>query len=273
MSNVRRAHRCAISLVALTALALAAGCGAPYKDVDLNRGQVTGNATPGDDPLASTIAAGTTASLPSDSTQSYRITDGDELEIVLFSHPEQNRFVKVRPDGRITLPYLGELVAQGKTTTDLAQEIQKGYTEVLIQPRVDVIVNQLGGRFYLLGEVRNPGEYAYERRLSLLQAVARAGGFTDTAQLTNFVLIRRRPDGGGVAAILDFRQYIADPKKRGDVEVLPYDIVWVPKDKLSRWDNVARKTFIHMLEAQDVLIRGYGLIDFNNVYKNRYQAP
>jgi polysaccharide export outer membrane protein len=274
MTNTGRGRGCVRILGLLALLASAVGCADPYRDVDLNTGQVVGDTADRPDSLSAAMADTGQTALGDVAVEPYRVTDGDVLEIVFFSHPEQNRFSLVRPDGRITLPYVGELVAAGRTTTELAAQLQASYAAVLVEPRVDVLLHQLGGRFYVLGEVRSPGEFPYERRITLLQALARSGGFTNEAQLTNFVLIRRRPDGkGGAAAILDFRRYMADPKKQGDIHLEPYDIVWVPRDKLSRWDNVAQKTLMHVVAAQDVVLRGYGLANFDEVYKGRIQTP
>lgn len=274
MTNTGRFDGCVRTLGLLALLATAGGCGGPYRDVDLNTGRVVGVTAGRPDTLSAELAAASLGARAEAAAEPYHITDGDVLEIVFFSHPEQNRFSLVRPDGRITLPYVGELVAAGRTTSELAAQLQEGYSAVLVEPRVDVLLHQLGGRFYVLGEVRSPGEFPFERRVTLLQALARSGGFTNEAQLTNFVLIRRRADGGGgAAAILDFRRYMADPKKQGDIQLEPYDIIWVPRDKLSRWDNIAKKSFYNILQAQEVVLKGYGVANFDEVYKGRLQTP
>jgi polysaccharide export outer membrane protein len=203
----------------------------------------------------------------------YRIGSGDVLEVVFFTHPAQNRFVTVRPDGRITLPYVGELMARGKEPTKLAGEIQNDYSRVLVDPKVDILVNKIGGKFYVLGEVKDANQFSYERPLTILQAIASAGGYTDEAKLSSFVLIRADDKGGRFAAVFNMREYMSERKKLGDVYVQPDDIVWVPKDNISRWDNAARKAFTGLLQAEDIAIKGLGLADFNNVYGNKYLRP
>ncbi len=257
-------------ILALSAVVvLAAGCGpSAYGDVDLTH-DLDSDAHPSPEQRVLIASlADTTAGTPI-----YRIGSGDVLEVVFFTHPEQNRFVTVRPDGRITLPYVGELVARGKEPAQLSREIEKDYSEVLVQPRVDVLLNKIGGRYYVLGEVKRAGEFEYERPLTLLQAIARAGGYSDEARLSNFVLIRNDDKGGRFAAIFDFREYMIEKEKVGDIYVHPDDIVWVPKDNISRWDNAAKKALTGVIQAEDILIRGMGIADFDNVYGKGYLRP
>jgi len=245
-------------------------CGASaYTDVDLQK-DLDVSSPSHLSPEAQTFAAAPdTMNVP----PVYRIGSGDELEVVFFTHPAQNRFVTVRPDGRITLPYVGDLMARGKEPTKLASEIQRDYAKVLVDPKVDVLLNKIGGRFYVLGQVKNANEFHYERPLTLLQAIAAAGGYADDAKLSSFVLIRPDEKGGRYAAVFNMREYMSERKKLGDVYIQPDDIVWVPRDNISRWDNAARKAFTGLLQAEDLAIKGLGLADFNSVYGNRYNRP
>jgi polysaccharide export outer membrane protein len=245
-------------------------CGpSAYTDVDLTREMQPGAETelsPAAESFADPGDAAADAAI-------YRIGAGDVLEVVFFSHPEQNRFVTVRPDGRITLPYVGEIVARGMEPAALSDEIETLYAEVLVDPHVDVLMSQMGGRFYILGEVKLAGEYEYDRPITIMQAVAKAGGYTESARLTNFVLIRDDGEGGRYAAILNMREYMSSQDKYGDIYVQPEDIVWVPKDNISRWDNATGKALEGVLKAQDVIIKTMGIADFQNIYGRGYNRP
>jgi polysaccharide export outer membrane protein len=253
-----------VKLFPLLGLFIVSACGSSaYTDVNLqhdlsSKRQLTPQAQ-------SFAAAPDTMQMP----PVYRIGSGDVLEVVFFTHPAENRIVTVRPDGRITLPYVGDLLARGKEPEKLAQEIQGDYSKVLVKPRVDVLVQKLGGKFYVLGEVGHSGEFPYERPLTLLQAVATAGGYNDRAKLNNFVLIRTDDRGGRFAAVFSLRDYMSQRKKLGDVYMQPDDILWVPKDNISRWDNAARKTFASLLQAEDIVVRGLTIGNFQDVYSNR----
>ncbi len=261
------------SLLRLWPVLLLFGLGAcgssAYTDVDLQKDLDVPSASHLSPEAQTFAAAPDTMQVP----PVYRIGSGDVLEVVFFTHPDQNRFVTVRPDGRITLPYVGDLMARGKEPTKLASEIQNDYSRVLVDPKVDILVNKIGGKYYVLGEVKNANEFSYERPLTLLQAIAGAGGYSNDARLSNFVLIRVDGKGGRFAAVFNMREYMSQRKKRGDIYIQPDDIVWVPKDNISRWDNAARKLFGTVVHAEDMVYKGLQIVKFDEVYPGRYYAP
>lgn len=249
-------------------LMLAAGCGASARsDFDLNRGEARG---PNRAEAQAAFGGGMSEEPGAQEEWRYRIQGGDELEVVFFTHPDQNRFVTVRPDGYVTLPYLGDVKAEDKTPEDLAGELQETYAEVLVSPRVDVIVQKMGARFYVLGEVLQPGEFEYERRIDIMQALAAAGGYEDSARLSNIVLLRK---GYGseksFAAVLNLRDYMGSENRSGSLQVRPYDIVWVPRSNISRWDNATNQLLQGILDSQDVVIKGWSLANFKDVYERQ----
>jgi polysaccharide export outer membrane protein len=260
------------ALVVGCCLALVVGCGASArKDFDLNRGEAV------DDSAAAEVFGWddwvTSADDSSATEWNYAVGEGDRLEITFFSHPEQNRHVIVRPDGRISMPFVGEIQAAGRSATVIGEELEEKYASVLIDPVVDVIVHETGARFYVIGEVRTPGEFAFNRPVSLLQAVARAGGYSGNARLNSFVLMRRLENGQSVAAVLNFREYMQLKDRRGDIALRPFDIVWVPTDAITRMDNVAKKAFSGILGAQEIVIQGWSLANFEEVFQRGTIRP
>jgi len=262
------------ALLTMAGIAVITGCGASaHRDIDLNKGEVD-VPNPELEAIANQLFDDPWfTGAEQESTWRYTVNEGDKLEVTFFTHPEQNRFVTVRPDGRFSMPYIGEIAAAGRTAEELSEELQERYAEVLVSPRVDVLIHEMGARFYVMGEVRSGGEFIYGRPLTLSQALARAGGYTDAARLNNLVLLRRSPDGRGFAAILDFRAMMASPGNRGDIRLRPYDIVWVPRDNISRWDNVTRKLFGSVTQGEDIILRGWGLANFEDVYQKGARTP
>lgn len=256
-------------LTLLGCLALLAACGSSARsDFDLNTGEARG---PDADAAMATFAAEGRAQLEaSEKTWRYRIEGGDQLEIVFFTHPDQNRFVTVRPDGFVTLPYLGDVQAEDRTPEELSKQLQDAYSEVLVSPRVDVIVQKMGARFYVLGAVTTPGEFEYERKIDLLQALARAGGYTGEARLSNIVLLRRGyGDQKSFAAVLNLRDYLDSENRDTDISVRPYDIVWVPRSTLSKWDNATQQALRGMILSADMVLKGWSLVKFDEVFARR----
>jgi len=123
----------------------------------------------------------------------YRIGAGDVLEISTWKEPElTRREVLVRVDGRMSFPLLGDIPAAGMTPVELTETIQKGLTNYVTAPVVTVTVTNPGSqRVYVLGEVVRTGEYPLQKNLTVLQAFALAGGFTQWASKDEIILLRK----------------------------------------------------------------------------------
>lgn len=123
----------------------------------------------------------------------YHIGRQDVLEVAVWHDNDLSRTVPVRPDGKISLPLLGELDAQGKTAPQLAQEIQKKLTPYVENPKVTVIVREVNApRFSVMGEVQKPGTYALRGDVTVLEALAEAGGFNQFADQDGIVIVRQK---------------------------------------------------------------------------------
>jgi polysaccharide export outer membrane protein len=123
----------------------------------------------------------------------YRIGGGDVLEIATWKEQElTRRDVLVRVDGKISFPLLGDIAAAGMTPVELTETIQKGLTKYVTAPVVTVTVTNPGSqRVYVLGEVVRTGEYPLTKNLTVLQAFALAGGFTQWASKDEIILLRK----------------------------------------------------------------------------------
>ncbi len=126
----------------------------------------------------------------------YRIGPEDVLEISVWKNADLSKVVTVRPDGKVSLPLIGDLDAAGLTAAQLKDEIVsklKTYQETAV---VSVIVQAVNSyRIFIVGEVRTPGPYLLKTRTSILQAVALAGGFTQFASQNKIMLVRPKGDG------------------------------------------------------------------------------
>ena len=122
----------------------------------------------------------------------YKIGAGDILEITTWKEPDFSREeVLVRLDGKISFPLLNDVQAAGMTTLDLKRIIEEGLKDYVADPIVTINVKSpLSKRFYVLGEVMRTGEYALVKHLTVLQAFAVAGGFTEWASKKEIILLR-----------------------------------------------------------------------------------
>jgi polysaccharide export outer membrane protein len=121
----------------------------------------------------------------------YTILPNDTLEIFVWKEPDMSRTVLVRPDGRISLPLNQDLQAAGLNPGELKEKIEEGLREFLDVPNVTVMVAQIQSyRVYVTGKVARPGALMSEKPISVLQALALAGGFVEFANTSETVIIR-----------------------------------------------------------------------------------
>jgi polysaccharide export outer membrane protein len=156
----------------------------------------------------------------------YRLGPEDVIDVFVWKEPELSTSVVVRPDGRISLPLASELEASGKTAAELQKEIADRLAKFILQPVVNVIVKQVNSmKISVLGEVRKPDVYRIKNRVTVLDAIAMAGGFTDLAKPSHVVILRNTPKGPQRIKI-NIKQFVADDAV-APTYLLPLDTVYV----------------------------------------------
>jgi polysaccharide biosynthesis/export protein len=126
----------------------------------------------------------------------YRLVIGDKLRIEVYKDAQVSQALQVRPDGKITLPLVGDIVAAGQTPAALRDAITSSLREYITNPVVTVIVVEAQPQtISVLGEVNAPGMHPIRADTSVLEALAMAGGFKDFANTKNIVIQRRTPTG------------------------------------------------------------------------------
>ncbi|MFH1154524.1 MAG: polysaccharide biosynthesis/export family protein [Pseudomonadota bacterium] len=123
----------------------------------------------------------------------YKIGKGDVVSIITWKEPELSiERTTVRLDGKITFPLLDDVQAEGMTTIDLKQLIEKRLTKYVESPLVTVtVLETVSQKYYILGEVAKTGEYPLLKNMTVLQAFAVAGGFTEWASKSEILLVRK----------------------------------------------------------------------------------
>jgi polysaccharide biosynthesis/export protein len=140
----------------------------------------------------------------------YRLGPEDVIEVFVWKEPELTTTVVIRPDGRISLPLANELEASGKTAVQLQQEITARLSAYVVHPVVNVMVKQVNSlKVSVLGEVRRPDVYRIKNRVTVLDAIAMAGGFTDLARPNKVIVLRSTPAGPQRIKI-NIKQLVAD---------------------------------------------------------------
>jgi polysaccharide export outer membrane protein len=164
----------------------------------------------------------------------YKLQVGDGLTIKFYRNPELDQDVTIRPDGKISLPFIDEVMCAGLTPSELDAAITRRYAGELAIPDITVIVTALGGhRVYVDGEVTKPGMVELSGGMTVLAAVSSAGGFTPRAIREQVIVIRRDVTGKPTGHAVDLKQVIFGKASDGDVLLQPFDIVYVPRSKIA----------------------------------------
>ena len=160
---------------------------------------------------------------------SYKIGSGDILEITTWKEPDFSRDeVLVRIDGKITFPLLGVIQASGRTPLQVKKDIETGLKDFVESPVVTVTVRNSGSqKFYILGEVVNTGEYNLIKDLTVLQAFALAGGFTEWASQKEIILMRNE-DGKDKIYRINYKDIMKGKDFSQNIHIKANDTIIVP---------------------------------------------
>ncbi len=198
------------------------------------------------------------SSLGNSSVPEYRLGLGDVIEVKFFHNPRFNEIITVRPDGRIAMERIGEIVIAGMTPLELDSLITAKYSSFVQDPEVTVFVREFGGyQVYVLGEVNSPGGYPIQRSMTVLQALAAAGGTKDGAKLANVMVLRRRMSGEVEAFKVDLKHSVKS--SNGDIVendqfIRPLDIVYVPKTFIASASTFMGQVFTGLVPPVNVYL-------------------
>ena len=187
--------------------------------------------------LGAVVVAGCANKLPPppsvpDSSSEYRIGPGDALSIFVWQNKELSTEVPVRPDGKISLPLVNDLVAAGKTPTELSTDIQDQLKKYVNNPLVTVIVHSFVGPYSqqvrVVGEAARPKSLNYRDRMTVLDAMIEVGGLTPLAAGDRATLVRII--GGRQASFgLRLDDLIKDGDMTANAPLAPGDVIIIPQ--------------------------------------------
>jgi polysaccharide export outer membrane protein len=189
----------------------------------------------------------------------YIIGVGDLLDIVFFFHTElTTRDLIVRSDGRITLPYLGDVKAAGTTPMELDSVLTSSFLEILREPNLSVIIRRPREKTaYVMGQVNRPGGILFDNQLSLLQAVASVGGLAPGAKANHTLLIRRDGPSKVVGIEVDLKSIIKGEAMQNDLWLSNFDIIYVPKTRIQSVADFTRIVNEIVAPPTGLVLRGW----------------
>lgn len=250
----------ALAAVSLVLVAMAAGCGGPKPGPEADLTAVPGTEAEVQPETLPEAVPDVTAEIQIPERPPYRLGIGDKLWIKFFSYPGYSLEVFVRPDGVVTIPSLGEVKAEGMTPKELEDIIRAHYAQILVEPTVSVIVeNSTSEQVFVFGEVRRAGAIAYGSSLTVLEAIAGAGGVNTDAKRNSVVLIRRKPDGEFGGTKLDLDDILDN--RAANVALLPRDVIYVPMSSVGKVDLFVTQIFQKISPALYFYITGSEIFD------------
>jgi len=170
----------------------------------------------------------------------YVLDVSDVIEVVVWRNEDLSRIIKIRPDGRISLPLAGEIKAGGLTPQQLSDVIAATLErKYILNPQVTVIVQKVDSKtIMILGHVNKPGQYNISEKITALQAIAKAGGNAQFGHMESVVVVRNPYSMKPAIYNINLQEAINDGKFGNDMVLQPGDIVYVPKNFLGKIDDV-----------------------------------
>ena len=167
-------------------------------------------------------------------TPEYFIGPEDVLNITVWRNVDLSREVTVRPDGRISLPLIGDITAVGRTPAQLSEDISSKLKEYKENPQVSIVIKEVNSYvIYVLGEVAKPGKYPLRSKTTLLQGITIASGFTATAARNKMVVFRFAKDGQGQIKIkASYDDIVLRDGSNQNIELKPGDQIVVPSETM-----------------------------------------
>ena len=165
----------------------------------------------------------------------YRLTKSDIVDVNFTFSPDYNQSLTVQPDGFVVLKGAGTILAEGLTLPELQQAVEDKYSGVLRKPEITLTLKDFDKPYFLAsGEVTKPGKYELRGDVTVNEAIAIAGGFTQQARHSQVVLFRRVSAGVAETHVLDLKKMLDAHDLREDLHLRPGDFVFVPQSRITK---------------------------------------
>ncbi len=166
----------------------------------------------------------------------YQMQPSDTFDISFEYTPELNQTVTIQPDGFITLRSVGDVNVRDLTVPQATEKITQAYSKILTKPNVTILLKDFQKPYFIAdGQVRSPGKYELRGDTTLVQALAMAGGFQSVyAKHSQVILFRRVDNNWAQARVIDVKHMQATHDLSEDVMLRPGDLLFVPKNAMSK---------------------------------------
>ncbi len=197
----------------------------------------------------------------------YHLRPGDELSILVVGQPDFTKIVKIRPDGQLSAPGMGDFQASGRTIPEVTEEVRSGMRRLLRHPEVSVLLTVSADEFvYVFGEVKTPGAQVFLPNMTALHALGAAGGQKDTGKMSRVLVLRRTGPNSLDVYPLDLGKTL-DAKGGGrDIYLRPYDVVYVPRTFIANVNAFVDKYIRQNIAPFTAYIEGWRAFHASDVF-------
>src|SRR5215469_2913423 len=188
-----------------------------------------------------TTASGANSTTPADKDfhtrlPRYKLEAGDAFDVAFELNPEFDQTVSVQPDGYVSLRGVGDILVKGQTVPEVTETIRTAYSKILSTPLVSIVLKDFEKPYFVAdGQLGHPGKYDLRGDVTLTQAVAMAGGFTEAAKHSKVLLFRRASQGWYPAEIFDVKKMEKTGSLKEDPVLHAGDMLFVPKNTFSKF--------------------------------------
>jgi len=192
-------------------------------------------------PISLAAQAQTPPKLTTVTEQRYRLQPGDVIEVQFRYSPEFNQTITVQPDGYVTLEISGDLKVAGFTIEQTREAILRQARTRLQDPVATVLLKEFQRPYFVVsGEVSQPGKIEMRERVTAIQAIMLAGGMKDTAKSSQVVVFRKINSDMAEVKLLNLKSIKKTSDLENDLTLQAGDMVFVPRDKLSKVERFMR---------------------------------
>jgi polysaccharide export outer membrane protein len=207
--------------------------------------------------------------------EEYLIGQGDALDVLFLYNSDLNQMgVKVRPDGKISLPYVGEVVAAGRSASELDSLLTVRFSEIIVKPDITVVLREFRPPVvYTLGEVANPGGYEYHTGMTLTSFLALSGSVSKAAKRNAVLVLRRIAPDHIVGIEIDLKELLDEKRFDLDIPLEAFDIVYVPKSKLGSAQDVSLAIKDILVTPMELYLKGWQVTNQKILYDYYRRTP
>jgi len=252
MHNSKSKLLVAAGLIALLSL----GCGGGNRLISNRNGEVE----------SGQLVLGKIPSRPE--PDEYVVGHGDVLDISFLYNRDLNQAeMKVRPDGKISLPYVGDILVVGRAVSEIDSVITARYAEIIVEPDITIIMRDFAPQVvYVLGEVGDAGGYPYRKGMTLLDFLALGGSPTKAAKRDGVIVIRRVAPDHVVGIQVDLRELLGGKRFDLNIPLEPSDIIYVPKSLLASGQDFAKAMQDIFTMPTELYLRGWQVANVKLLY-------